>query len=362
VQKETGTDPLASATSDAEPVTQDGEVMPAARYSCAQSDGLEYICGPTASEDLARIPGTRWLIASGMNLGSPAHLYLIDDRTKRARILFPIGTPTMRADPACRSASAEPPRLATMSIDGINLRAGSNQQHILYGANHGDRYAIEMFRIDARAAVPTASWIGCVPAPPGTRPNAVVPVSSGGLIIGSFYDPRDENAWVRMGRGEHTGTLWEWHADHGFRAIDTGGISGANGLEISADETTIYASAWSGGAILMLDRRTGARCVIPVDFLPDNIKRAADGTLLIAGQRSSVAKIAACRGPECPQNWIIVRVDPVLGTVTPLVTRPGTAMINYACAALEVEGTLYITARGDRRLAYIATASLPSLH
>ncbi|MEP7243349.1 MAG: hypothetical protein ABI885_06640 [Gammaproteobacteria bacterium] len=45
----------------------------------------------------------------------------------------------------------------------------------------------------------------------------------------------------------------------------------------------------------------------------------------------------------------------------PLITRPGNTLINYACGALQVGDTLYITARGDRRLAYLPVAKLPSL-
>src|SRR5262245_37795162 len=35
--------------------------------SCADEEGLHFICGPVASEDLVQVPGTRWLIASGLN-------------------------------------------------------------------------------------------------------------------------------------------------------------------------------------------------------------------------------------------------------------------------------------------------------
>ena len=51
---------------------------------------LRYITGAVASEDLVRIPDTDWLIASGMNVGRPAHLYLIDTVHKSASILFPV--------------------------------------------------------------------------------------------------------------------------------------------------------------------------------------------------------------------------------------------------------------------------------
>ena len=348
-------------TVGAVPAATAQRTLPPAAHSCAPSDGLNYICGPVASEDLARVPGTRWLVTSGMNVGEPARLYLIDSRTKRATSLFPTDKPVMQLDAALRTGCTGPPRLEKMSTDGINMRAGRNRQHLLYAANHGDRDAIEIFRIDARGLVPKAAWTGCVPMPPGTLANAVVPVADGGLLISSFYDPGDKEAWVRMNRGENTGSLWEWHAGSGMRRLEIGGISGANGIETSADGNTLYASAWSGRELLVLDRRTGAQRRIALDFLPDNIKRAPDGTLFVGGQRSSVARIAACTGPDCPQDWIIACVDPVSGRVTPLITRPGNALINYACGAVEVDGTLYITARGDRRLAFLPLASLPSL-
>jgi len=351
-------------TAGAVPAATAQSTLPPAAHSCAPSDGLNYICGPTASEDLARVPGTRWLVASGMNVGEPAQLYLIDSRTKRVTSLFPTDNPVMQLDAALGIGCTGPPRLEKMSTDGINMRAGRNRQHLLYAANHGDRNAIEIFRINAhgaRGSAPKAAWIGCVPMPPGTLANAVVPLPDGGLVISSFYDPNDKDAWARMSRGENTGSLWEWHAGSGMRRLEVGGISGANGIETSADANILYASAWSGSELLVMDRRTGAQRRIPLGFLPDNIKRAPDGTLFVGGQRSSAARIAACTGPECPQDWIIARVDPVSGRVTPLITRPGNALINYACGAVQVDGTLYITARGDRRLVFVPLASLPSL-
>lgn len=322
--------------------------------SCREpGDALQFVYGPTASEDLARLPGTDWVVLGGLNIGSPAHLYLIDHRTKRASILFPVDPPSIRPDSADGGDRETPPDLERMSTSGINVRVGDDGCYTLYACNHGDRHAIEIFRIDARGAVPTAAWVGCVRLPVGILAAAVVPLADGGLLVSSFYDPRDENAWARMDRGEHTGSLWEWHRESGFRQLETGGISGANGLEISEDETTIYASAWSARELLILERATGVTRRIPLDFLPDNIKRSTDGTLLIAGQQSTVAKIAACTGPECPQDWVVVRVDPVRDLVTPLISRAGNALINYACAALQVHDTLYITARGDRRVAYV---------
>ena len=77
-------------------------------------------------------------------------------------------------------------------------------------ANHGDRMAIEFFEVDARQGAPTLHWKGCAPLPAGTLPNAVTTLPDGGLLVISFYDPNDAQAWTRMAAGQNTGRRgWE---------------------------------------------------------------------------------------------------------------------------------------------------------
>src|SRR5260221_376059 len=83
------------------------------------------------------------------------------------------------------------------------------------------------------------------------------------------------------------------------------------------------ASAWSARRLVVLSRRDGARREIALDFMPDNIHRLQDGTLLVAGQRTTVEVIRSCTGPQCPQPWVIVRVDPPSGQVLPLLEQEG---------------------------------------
>ena len=326
---------------------------------CEPRDGLDFICGPVGSEDLAHIPHTHWLIASGLNLGAPAHLYLIDTARRTAAIAFPHEAST-RPVPVEHGACPGPPDPARMSMDGISLRPGRGGRHTVYAANHGDRIAIEIFDLDAHRKIPRLTWSGCLPLPPGLLANSVVPIENDGILVSSFHDPGDTDAWQRMDRGENTGSVWEWHPGTGFQQLDIGGVSGANGLEVSRDGGMLYVSAWSRRELLIVDRKTGARRRIPLDFLPDNIKRMHDGNLLVAGQRTTPAAIGAC-GAKCPQPWTVVRIDPLHDRVEPLLSRAGSELVNYACGALELEGTLYITVRGDRRLVTVAMQTLPSL-
>jgi hypothetical protein len=316
--------------------------------ACRPSDGLSYVCGPIASEDLVRVPASRWLIASGMNVGAPAHLYLIDSRRKRATI-----TVASSAPPHSVSASGcgGPPDPRRMSLDGLALRPGAHGLHTLYAANHGDRMAIEIFSIDARGARPRLQWLDCARLPEKTLPNAVAALPGGGFLVISFYDPTDPQAWSRMARGQMTGRILQWQPGQGFAEVPHSATSGGNGLETSADGSLVYASSWSARRLVVLSLRAGTRREIALDFMPDNIHRLADGSLLVAGQRTTVEAIHGC-GPQCPQPWVVARVEPRTGAVQELLSGPGTAALNYACGAVAVADTLCITARGEQRLAY----------
>ena len=325
---------------------------------CPADNGIAAICGPVASEDIARIPGTRWLIASGLNIGSPANLHLVDSRNKLSRTLFPRNSPAFSMQASFRGICPGPIQPERMSLDGVSVRSGENgAPALLLAANHGDRHAIEFFRIDMQPD-PVLTWTGCVPMPKGTLANSVVALSNGDMLVTSFHDPEDKQAWIRMNRGEATGGVWQWTSNDGWKLLPIGGIAGANGLETSADERTLYVSAWASRQVLVFDRTRGSRRVIELDFLPDNIHRAVDGTLLVAGQRTSVRDIASCTA-ACPQPWVVARVDPGSGAVTPLLTGTGSETTNYACGALEVDGTMFMTLRGAARIAWAPLAKGP---
>jgi hypothetical protein len=244
-----------------------------------------------------------------------------------------------------------------MSLDGLALRRGADGRHTLYAANHGDRMAVELFAVDARGPQPQLRWIDCAMLPAHTLPNAVATLPRGGLLVISFYDPSDPQSWSRMARGELTGRILQWHSQNGFTPLPDGATSGGNGLETSVDGRMVYASSWSARKLVVLSLRDGSRREIPLDFMPDNLHRLPDGSLLVGGQRTTVAAVHACNGPQCPQPWVVARVNPEDGTVRVLLAGRGSAAVNYACGAIEVAGTLFVTVRGDQRIIY---RSLPA--
>ena len=122
--------------------------------ACVPSNGLNFICGLQKPEDLVLIPGTRWLIASGMDQG--AGLHLIDTGAKRAQPLYASDT---RARPdRNRFASCPGPLDARQAVlHGLSLRPAQAGHYTLYATNHGGRESIEAFDIDGRGATPSAT-------------------------------------------------------------------------------------------------------------------------------------------------------------------------------------------------------------
>ena len=90
--------------------------------ACAPSNGLNFICGLQKPEDLVLIPGTRWLIASGMDPG--AGLHLIDTRAKRAQPLYASDTPA-RPDRNRFASCPDPldPRQAVLHGEKVDVGA-----------------------------------------------------------------------------------------------------------------------------------------------------------------------------------------------------------------------------------------------
>src|SRR3954454_17582288 len=67
-----------------------------ATTACAPANGLNFVCGAQNPEDLVPVPGTRWLVASGMREG--AGLKLVDTADKTARPFYSGSAAQQRPD------------------------------------------------------------------------------------------------------------------------------------------------------------------------------------------------------------------------------------------------------------------------
>lgn len=321
---------------------------------CAPQDRMTFLCGIDAAEDVAAIPGTSWLLASGLRLGSPATIKLVDTASGRVTAAYPHGAAD-RPDRGNYHDCPGPPDAQRLSTSGVALQRLDGQRHLFYAVNSEGRRGIEVFEVDAAAATPALSWVGCILMPPGTNPNAVTPLEGRGIAIVSM----DDGSPDRMARhvaGAALGTVWEWDADRGLRQLPGIRLRGGNGIVASQDLQWLYVSAWSGAQIVRI-RRDGSVPVQAFDlpWLPDNLKRAADGSILVAAQRPPAATIANCTGDPCPADWVIARLDPQSLEYRVLFEARGTTAVNYATGVTESGGTLFVTNRGRARIGVLRT-------
>jgi hypothetical protein len=316
---------------------------------CAPAGGFNFICGPASVEDLVQVPGTRWIIGSGMpGKGKPGSLNLFNAAQKTWEILYPGANPQNQQDlqsyPSCSGA----PDPKTFGAHGIAVRDDSKHMSTVLAVNHG-REAIEVFRLNAREAKPVITWIGCVPLDEHTFANSVAFLPGGGVVYTKYYDPKAPGGFGAMMERKITGSIFEWHPETGIKPIAGTELSGANGIVVSKDGKTIYAAAWGSHEIVRFSVSDGSvqsRKSVPVDFWPDNLRWAPDGTILIAGQYSGPA---GKNGFPSFKGWSVVKLEPETLKIAEVVRDKGESRLQNASVAIEADGMLWIgTFMGDR--------------
>jgi hypothetical protein len=329
----------------------------AAATPCKPSGNLHFVCGTLNSEDLVSVPGTGWIVASGMAGGAtPDHgsLHVVNRHTKYWTTIFPGPHPRIRPEKAAYPGCPGPPDLAKFTAHGLNLRPGKGGFDTLYVVNHGGRESIEVFRLSTHTHVPSVTWIGCAVMPPHTWPNSVAPVPGGGMVVTDMFDPGDKNVQQELGAGEVTGAAYEWHPKTGFELVAGSRLSGDNGIEVSRDGKYIYVAVWGGKAVARLLRGAGPqyRKIVPTGFQTDNLRWAPDGKLMVTGQAGPASAVFGCfasKAVRCTQGWDMAKLDPATMTLQPVVHHPGDPEFGDATVGLQLGHEIYVgTFRGDR--------------
>jgi sugar lactone lactonase YvrE len=225
----------------------------------------------------------------------------------------------------------------------MSLRPGKNSVHTLYTVHHGNRESIEVFEVDTKGKMPMLAWVGCAVAPEPIGLNEVIPLPEGGFAATNFLvRSGDAAARTKMMAGEKNGEIWEWHTGTGWKMIPGSEAAGANGLEVSKDGKWLYVAAWGSQSFFRMSRGQTPvkREDIPLGFRVDNIRWAADGSLLATGQ-----------GGAAPgtQTTNIVKINPNTLKVQQIITQPNGESFGAGTVAVEVGKELWVGSfRGDR--------------
>jgi hypothetical protein len=331
------------------------ETWAAASRTCAPAGELSFVCGAENPEDLARIPGTRWLIATGFAPG--AGLKLVDTGSKRLSRWTPLVPAGRPADPRCPS----PLDPAVLNAHGLSLRARGEDRWTLHVVNHGARESIEVFDVEVRSDRPVLRWAGCLPMPEGLAANSVATFSDGTVLATVLTRPGTTIADFVAGRP--TGGVYQWApGDDRFRLLPGTELPGDNGLETSPDDRRFYVVAFGWHAVVIFARDDTThpllRAVAP-DFMPDNIHW--DGERLIAaGMRYDEPACGGLRGVidgiadpmTCHRGYVAAALDPRTGMFRTLVYGPPNPAFNDVSSAVVVGNELWLGAYRSDRLAW----------
>lgn len=331
-----------------------GSQPPAAATTpaCPPAGNLNFICGPKAAEDLVLVPGTQWLIASGMAPGSG--LYLVDTADKTAG---PLTMASARPDQARFSGCPGPLDVTKAVLHGLSLRTVDTARHTLFATNHGGRESIEVFEIDAEGVAPSATWVGCVLMPDQLAANSVAAFKDGTLVATVLTLPG--KTFEDLFAGRNTGVVLMWTpGSAGFVQLPGTELPGNNGIETSPDDREFYVASSGLKRIVAYSRAdpsTPLRFAQLTEFAPDNV-RMDNGQLVTAGM---IDEEPACGGapktPEgiqCPRGYIAAAVDPQSMAITEIARGPAAPPYSGTATALRVGGDLWLSSFNADRLAY----------
>ena len=325
---------------------------PTAAANCTGKGPIAYLCGPKNIEDMEQLPGAPFLVAATYGLKAGANSFtLVDTRSRTAQVL-PIELPKRPEAPY--GACPGPVDLAQFSPHGIALGANGKT---LYVVNHGGRESIEVFALDGAGAKLKARWIGCAVLPEGASGNAVAPLADGGFVATKFYDKRLGAFVPQFAAHKKTSVIYRWSPKGGWSVIPGGEAIGDNGVLVSPDGAWVYVSGWVDKVIIRLPLKGSGKVTrTPVDFMPDNLRWAPDGSILIGGQATSIELIVACKRGLCEPDWAVARLDPKTMAVSYLYWEKGNDAFFGATTAVQVGDKLWLgTFNGDR----LAIADLP---
>lgn len=315
---------------------------------CDPAGNVRFVCDQSSPEDLAIVPGGRWVIASGM--GQKAGIRLINVRDSTSSLLFPAPSAKSRQDSKTYKACPGPldaAGQAAFKAHGLYLRPGKSSVHRLFVVHHGSRESIEMFDFDAGAAPPTLTWVGCTVAPETPGLNSVVGLADGGFITTNFHPRKgDRPALLQKARaGENIGDVWEWRPSSGWTVIPGTEAPGPNGLEISQDGKWLFVGVWGSGSVTRLSRgQTPAKKdSVVLGFRVDNLRWAPDGTILAAGQGDKTSHVA--------------KVNPDTLTFEEVVRYPDTDVFRSGTGAVQIGNEIWVGTVASDRIARIPLAS-----
>lgn len=327
--------------------------------ACQASGKMEPICKFSNPEDIEALPDGKTLLISqmGMNMeqSAPGSLVFFDTATQSITPAQPLANAAKGEDWGAPSCPGNP--LATLAPHGTSLKKRADSRWQLAVVNHGGRESIEMYELLTDSNKPQLAWRGCVPVEDGVFINDVAVLKNGGFIASHMFDKRAPHIFdISIGAlkamlGVNTGYVFEWQKTSGFRILEGSHSAMPNGVETSADDSTVFANIYFGGEMLKLDRVSGKQLGSTPITKGDNLAWDSKGSLLALSHTGSTSEQISCMkqpGRTCTLEYTVLRINPETLKSEVLVTHSGAPM-GAATVARELNGSLYLGSfTGDR--------------
>jgi hypothetical protein len=332
---------------------------PAQAAGCEPSQNLHFVCGALKPEDLAHIPGTRWLITSGFSDG--AGLKLIDTNTLTLRTWYTGSAAQIRKGGGAFDGCPAPPDPRSFNVQGISLRTASSGIHMLYATNHGGRESVETFSVDARADVPVLTWKGCTLLPEGVAANAIASFSDGTILITELT--RTGTTIADFVNGRKTGAVYALPPGaNSFARLAGTELPGNNGLETASDDSEFYVVAFGWHAVVAFSRSDPSkpsRMSTAPGFMPDNI-HWDNGRLIAAGMQTDEP---ACGGPRkiidgradgmlCHRGYVVAQLEPKSMAYAVIAYAEPDPVFNGVSGAVLIGNELWLSSYQANRIAH----------
>jgi hypothetical protein len=323
---------------------------------CAPAGAVRFICNAPDNEDWAPIPGTHWVIGSDLApAGQQGFLHLYDTRNDTVADVQPADI-AIRPDKTHYPDCPGPVDMKIFGPHGLDLTRYGGAHRTLYAVNHGGRESVEVFSVDLSGAKPRFAWTGCVVVPHGFWPDGVASLPDGGMIVTSLWDPTDPQRTEKLSNGEPVGALDEWHTGKGWSVVPgSAGLSGPNGVLVSANGREVYVAVWSGREVARISRGPAPAKVatVPTGFLTDNLRWTPDERMIfVGGQDDSVKDVIACfesSAANCNVPFKIDIMNPRTLKLATVVKSGVYGMMGAGTGAIEVNHHIWVSSfRADR--------------
>ncbi len=333
--------------------------LPPDAAACGPSPGLHFVCGALKPEDLAHIPETRWLIASGYSDG--AGLKLIDTKALTLRNWFTGSAAQIRKGSGPFGACPSPPDPKLLNVQGISLRISQSGIHTLYATNHGGRESVEKFSVDARADMPVLTWNGCAVLPAHVAANAVASFSDGTVLITELT--RQGTTIADFVNGQKTGAVYALSPGTGsFKRLVGTELPGNNGLETAPDDSEFYVVAFGWHSVVVFSRADPSkplRMAAAPGFMPDNIHWDS-GRLIAGGMQADEPACGGRRriidgiadGMRCHRGYVVAQLDPKSMAYQVIAYAEPDPVFNGVSGAVLIGNELWLSSYQADRIAH----------